>query len=77
MHATDIEAGKAKALAVCADCHGANGISVSDAIPNLAGQRVSDLESQLRALKECGRNSPVMNAIATQLGTQEIANVAA
>lgn len=39
--AADLEAGKAKAQAVCAACHGANGISVADAIPNLAGQRVA------------------------------------
>ena len=38
-HAADIEAGKAKVATVCAACHGANGVSVSDTIPNLAGQR--------------------------------------
>ena len=75
--AADLEAGKAKAQAVCAACHGANGISVADAIPNLAGQRVAYLELQLRALKDGGRKNPVMNAIATQLGAEEIANVAA
>ena len=37
--AADIEAGKAKVAAVCSACHGANGISVADTIPNLAGQR--------------------------------------
>jgi len=35
-HAADVEAGKAKAAVVCAACHGPSGISVSDAIPNLA-----------------------------------------
>ena len=38
-HAADLEAGKAKVKAVCAACHGAAGVSVSDAIPNLAGQK--------------------------------------
>ena len=38
-HAADLEAGKAKVQAVCAACHGAAGVSVSDAIPNLAGQK--------------------------------------
>jgi cytochrome c553 len=38
VHAADIDAGKAKVQSVCAACHGANGVSVSDAIPNLAGQ---------------------------------------
>lgn len=35
--AADVEAGKAKVQTVCAACHGAAGVSVSDAIPNLAG----------------------------------------
>jgi cytochrome c553 len=35
--AADIEAGKAKA-ASCAGCHGADGIAVNPAYPNLAGQ---------------------------------------
>jgi len=37
--AADLEAGKAKAATVCAACHGANGVSVSDTIPHLAAQR--------------------------------------
>jgi hypothetical protein len=37
--AADIEAGKEMAAAVCAACHGANGVSVSETtIPNLAAQ---------------------------------------
>jgi len=73
----DIEAGKAKVQAVCAACHGANGLSVSDAIPNLAGQKPAYLEIQLRALKEGSRKNPIMNAIAGQLSNDEISNVAA
>jgi cytochrome c553 len=46
----DIEAGKSKAQAVCAACHGATGISVSDTIPHLAGQRVAYLEGQLKGV---------------------------
>jgi len=76
-HAADIDAGKAKATSVCAACHGADGVSVSDAIPNLAAQRAGYLASQLRALKEGTRKNPVMNAIASQLSTEEIANIAA
>ncbi|MFN7085864.1 MAG: cytochrome P460 family protein [Burkholderiales bacterium] len=76
-HAADIEAGKAKAAAVCAACHGANGVSVSDTIPNLAAQRAGYLAAQLKALREGTRKNPVMNAIAAQLGAEDIANVAA
>ena len=48
--AADIEAGKAKVAQVCAACHGANGVSVSDTIPNLAAQRAGYIEAQLQAL---------------------------
>ena len=75
--AADVEAGKAKAAAVCAACHGANGVSVSDTIPNLAAQRAGYLETQLKALKDGSRKNPIMNAIASQLSPDEIANVAA
>ena len=75
--AADIAAGKAKAEAVCAACHGANGISVSDTIPNLAAQRAGYLETQLKALKDGSRKNPVMNALAAQLTPTEIADVAA
>jgi len=75
--AADIEAGKAKVATVCAACHGANGVSVSDAIPNLAAQRAGYLESQLKALKDGSRKNAIMNAIAAQLSADDMANVAA
>jgi cytochrome c553 len=75
--AADIEAGKAKAATVCAACHGAQGVSVSDAIPNLAGQKSRYIETQLNALKDGSRKNPIMNAIAAQLSAEDIANVAA
>lgn len=76
-HAADMAAGKAKVEAVCAACHGATGVSVSDAIPNLAGQKMAYIENQLKALKDGARKNPVMNAIASQLSSDDIANVAA
>jgi cytochrome c553 len=75
--AADVEAGKAKVATVCAACHGANGVSVSDAIPNLAAQRAGYIEAQLKALKDGTRKNPLMNAIAAQLGAEDMANVAA
>jgi cytochrome c553 len=75
--APDIEAGRAKVALVCAACHGATGVSVSEAIPNLAAQRAGYIEAQLKALKDGSRKNPIMSAIATQLGNDEIANVAA
>ena len=76
-HAADLEAGKTKVATVCAACHGAGGVSVSDTIPNLAAQRAGYLEAQLKALKDGTRKNPIMNAIAAQLSPEDMANVAA
>jgi len=78
--AADIEAGKELAATVCAACHGASGVSVNDAIPNLAAQRPAYIEAQLKAFKDgsrrhSGTTSNIMNVI--QLSAQDIANVAA
>ena len=75
--APNLDAGRARATTVCAACHGANGVSVADAIPNLAGQKQAYLEAQLRALKSGARKNAVMNAIAAQLAPEDITNVAA
>lgn len=75
--AADIEAGKAKVAIVCAACHGAAGVSVSETIPNLAAQRAGYIAAQLKALKDGTRKNPIMNAIAAQLSADDMANVAA
>ena len=75
--AADAAAGKAKAEAVCAACHGANGVSVSATIPNLAGQKQAYLAAQIAAFKSGARKNPLMNAIAAQVSPADIANVAA
>ena len=51
-------------------------MSVTDAIPNLAGQKSAYLASQLRQLKDGTRKNAVMGAIAAQLSPDDIANVA-
>ena len=76
-HAANIDAGKARVEAVCAACHGASGVSVSDTIPNLAGQKAAYLEVQLKALKDGSRKNAIMNAMAAQLSAEDISNVAA
>src|SRR5215471_2772603 len=82
--AANIEAGKDLAAVVCAACHGANGVSVSDALPNLAAQRAAYIEAQLKLYKEGTRKAPgatnptiTMQAIAAQLSAEDIANTAA
>ena len=51
-YAADIAAGKAKVAQVCSACHGMNGVSVTDTIPNLAAQRAGYIEAQLKAFKD-------------------------
>jgi cytochrome c553 len=82
--AADVEAGKAKVAMVCAACHGAAGVSVSESIPNLAAQRAGYIENQLKAFKDGSRKagsstSPaaIMAPIAAQLSATDIQNVAA
>jgi cytochrome c553 len=76
-NAADVDAGRAKVQSVCAACHGVNGVSVSDAIPNLAAQKSAYIEAQLRALRDGSRKNPIMGTIAGQLSDADIANVAA
>ncbi len=82
--AADMAAGKLKVETVCAACHGANGVSVADNIPNLAAQRPAYIEAQLKAFKDGARKAPgptsqiaTMAAIANQLSPTEMADVAA
>ncbi|MEP4545957.1 MAG: cytochrome c [Saccharospirillum sp.] len=75
----DAAAGQAKS-AVCAACHGANGISAVPIYPNLAGQKEAYLANVLAAYKSKerqGANAAVMWGIATPLSEQDIANLAA
>lgn len=75
--AADPMAGKETAVAVCAACHGANGISVADTIPNLAGQKEKYLAAQLKAFRTRARKNDMMNAIAGQLAGDQVAGLAA
>ena len=73
----DVAAGKAKATAVCAACHGANGISNNDLWPNLRGQKAQYMIKQLKAFKAGTRKDPMMSPQAAMLSDQDIENVAA
>lgn len=75
----DPEAGKQKA-AVCAACHGQNGISAIPSYPNIAGQKEQYLVESLKAYKEKkrqGGQAPVMQAQAQALSEQDIEDLAA
>ena len=77
--AGDAEAGKAKA-AICAACHGANGIAAIPGYPNLAGQNPQYIVSALKAYKNGERTSAqaaIMKPQATMLSDTDMENLAA
>ncbi|MBU2980009.1 cytochrome c [Alteromonas sp. C1M14] len=74
--AGSVEAGKAKS-AVCASCHGAQGISIGPLWPNLAGQKKEYLIKQLNDFKTQKRSDPMMSAMALPLSEQDMADLAA
>jgi len=59
-------------VAACQACHGANGVSSSPRIPNLAGQQSDYLVAQLRAFRTGTRKSDLMESVAAQLSDAEI-----
>jgi len=71
-----INAGKEKA-ASCISCHGDNGNSMVSTFPNLAQQHSSYLIKQLQAFKAGTRKNPMMNAIASGLSNEDMADIAA
>ena len=75
--AADINAGKAKADAVCAVCHGAQGIATLPNAPNLAGQPQIYLAEQLKNYRSGKRTHEVMGVIAKPLTDQDIENTSA
>ena len=79
MAAGDSAAGKAKS-AVCAGCHGANGISMAPQYPNLAGQNAEYLEIAIKAYQtqeRAGGNAAMMYGMVGGLSDQDIADLAA
>lgn len=75
-YAGDAAAGKSKS-AMCAACHGAEGISSNDIWPNLAGQKPGYLIKQMKAFRDGDRKDPMMSPMAAALSDDDIANLAA
>ena len=73
----DAVAGQRRASVFCVNCHGANGVSPTDAWPNLAGQGVAYLVKQLKAFRDGTRADPMMVPLAKTLSDQDIENLAA
>ena len=74
--AGNADAGKAKS-AVCAACHGAEGVSSMDIYPNLAGQKEGYLVSQLQHFRDGERNNAIMAPMAKPLSDDDIEDLAA
>jgi len=69
-------AGKAKAAAVCSQCHGIRATSAEAPFPPLAGMDELYLESALKQYRNKTRRSEVMNNIAAGLSDRDINNIA-
>ncbi len=74
--AADAAAGMEKAEA-CFACHGQAGVSVSDDIPNLAGQKAKYIVAQLKAFRAATRKNDLMNAMAAELSDADMEDIAA
>jgi cytochrome c553 len=75
--AADLAAGKAKAVEICAGCHGDNGISQLENIPSLAGQLDQYVQWQLVYFRAGSRKNEQMQPIVEQLNNDDIRNLGA
>ncbi len=76
VRAADPAVGK-KTAAMCAVCHGINGLSKNPDAPNLAGDNANYLIKQLKAFQAGARQDEQMSIIAQSLSEDDIANLAA
>jgi cytochrome c553 len=71
----DAAAGAGKA-AVCAACHGPQGVAIAPNFPNLAGQSATYLYVQLEQFHQGQRSDPVMSAQAAPLSDADMRDLA-
>ena len=71
-----VEAGRRKAQS-CIVCHGQLGLAAAPDAPNLAGQPVTYVVTQLRAYRSGVRRHEVMAVIARPLSDEDILDLAA
>lgn len=75
--AQDAKAGRAKASAQCAVCHGQNGVAQMPTAANLAGQQELYLVKALGDFRSGKRENEMMTVVAKDLSDADIANLAA
>lgn len=63
-------------VAVCAACHGENGVSTGPQFPNLAGQHEDYLYHSLKAYKNGERNNAIMTGQVIELTDREMRDLA-
>lgn len=66
----------AAAPEACVACHGADGIAVIEAAPNLAGENAIYIDTQLKAFRGGKRTNDIMTPIAAELDDATIRAVA-
>ena len=72
----DPVAGKVES-GMCQGCHGAEGISFVDLIPDLAGQSALYTAKQLRDFQSGSRTHQIMSAISKSISSSELADISA
>lgn len=75
--AGDPNAGKTRATAACASCHGLDGMGKNERWPNLAGQNEPYLVRQMQAFRDRIRKDALMSPMARPLSDRDIRNLAA
>ena len=74
--AGDAAQGKKKAMS-CQACHGAQGLSMRDDAPSIAGQSEFYLSKALREFRDGKRENEMMSVVARTLTDDEIGDLAA
>ncbi len=72
----DPVAGKSES-SLCQGCHGEEGLSLEELIPNLAGQYASYIAKELRNYQSGARTHQIMNAMAKTITDTGLVNIAA
>ena len=65
-----------KAAVLCASCHGRDGIGITPAYPNLAGQHASYLARAIREYQSGYRKHPIMSNLVVALKPEDIDAIA-
>lgn len=73
----DLADGKRLAETTCVGCHGKNGISTTEGVPHIAGQRAVYLYTEMKAYQSGERRQSIMGNVVKYLNDTALVNVAA